>query len=109
MRELKLSVEKPGIDQNAGLLVLSFEYSRRESTMMSGSAAGKRLEVLIHLDPQVPPVLVGDPLYATYEGLIAATGAVAVPVPCLVSPALQVDGVWTTPPKVLEPVPSASR
>lgn len=26
-------------------------------------------------------VLVGDPLYATYEGIIAATGAVAVPVP----------------------------
>jgi arginine:pyruvate transaminase len=26
-------------------------------------------------------VLVGDPMYATYEGLIAATGAVAVPVP----------------------------
>ncbi|RUS60011.1 pyridoxal phosphate-dependent aminotransferase [Pseudorhodobacter sp. E13] len=28
-------------------------------------------------------VLVGDPMYATYEGLIAATGAVMVPVPLL--------------------------
>lgn len=28
-------------------------------------------------------VLIGDPMYATYEGLIAATGAVTVPVPLL--------------------------
>ncbi|CAN5791187.1 hypothetical protein BH09PSE5_BH09PSE5_40080 [soil metagenome] len=32
------------------------------ATMMSGSAAGKNLEALIHLDPEVPSTLVGDPL-----------------------------------------------
>lgn len=37
--------------------------------------------VLLTLTGPGDEVLVGDPLYATYEGLIAATGAVAVPVP----------------------------
>lgn len=37
--------------------------------------------VLLTLTNPGDEVLVGDPLYATYEGLIASTGAVAVPVP----------------------------
>lgn len=37
--------------------------------------------VLLTLTGPGDEVLVGDPLYATYEGLIASTGAVAVPVP----------------------------
>ena len=47
--------------------------------------------VLMAITESGAEVLVGDLMYATYEGLIAATGAVAVPVPlrwrrCLLLP-----------------------
>jgi arginine:pyruvate transaminase len=73
----------------AGLLAaLAAKYSRRSGRAILPSQIialpGTQTALYATLTALVGPgdeVLVGDPLYATYEGLIAATGATIVPVP----------------------------
>ena len=68
--------------------VLAARYSARSGRMISPEQAvcfpGTQTTLYAVLMALVGPgceVLVGDPMYATYEGLIAATGARTVPVP----------------------------
>ena len=73
----------------AGLLAaLSAKYSSRagravgrdQIIALPGTQTALFAVLMALLDPD-DEVLVGDPMYATYEGLIAATGATIVPVP----------------------------
>ncbi len=77
-----------GRGEPALLEALAARYSKRTgraiSTEQIACLPGTQTAlyaVLLTLTGPGDEVLVGDPLYATYEGLIAATGAVAVPVP----------------------------
>lgn len=77
-----------GQGEPALLAALAARYSRRSGrsitpaqvTALPGTqtALFATLQTLTNAKDEV---LVGDPLYATYEGIIAATGAVTVPVP----------------------------
>ncbi len=77
-----------GRGEPALLEALAARYSKRTgraiSTEQIACLPGTQTSlyaVLLTLTGPGDEVLVGDPLYATYEGLIAATGAIAVPVP----------------------------
>ena len=70
------------------LAALAARYSRRTGREITTSQIvclpGTQTALYATLMALVGPgdeVLVGDPMYATYEGVIAATGAVMVPVP----------------------------
>lgn len=73
----------------AGLLkALAARYSKRSGREISPQqitcfpgTQTSLYAVMMALVGEGDEVLVGDPMYATYEGIIAATGAVAVPVP----------------------------
>jgi arginine:pyruvate transaminase len=56
------------------------EISPQQITCFPGTQTSL-YAVMMALVGEGDEVLVGDPMYATYEGIIAATGAVAVPVP----------------------------
>jgi arginine:pyruvate transaminase len=56
------------------------EISPQQITCFPGTQTAL-YAVMLALVGEGDEVLVGDPMYATYEGVIAATGAVAVPVP----------------------------
>jgi arginine:pyruvate transaminase len=56
------------------------EISPQQITCLPGTQTAL-YAVMMALVGEGDEVLVGDPMYATYEGIIAATGAVAVPVP----------------------------
>lgn len=77
-----------GRGEPALLEALAARYSRRTGRQISTDQIAclpgtqtALYAVLLTLTGPGDEVLVGDPLYATYEGLIASTGAVAVPVP----------------------------
>lgn len=77
-----------GHGEQAMLRALAGRYSARRGRHFGAenvvSLPGTQTALFAALMTLVGPgdeVLVGDPMYATYEGLIAATGARAVPVP----------------------------
>ena len=79
-----------GRGEPALLRALADRYSRRRGRPISPKQImcfpGTQTTLYAVLMGLVGPgdeVLLGDPMYATYEGLIAATGAVMVPVPLL--------------------------
>ena len=77
-----------GRGEPALLAALAARYSARSGrTILPGQITAfpgtqtSLYAVMLALVGPGDEVLVGDPMYATYEGIIAATGAVAVPVP----------------------------
>jgi arginine:pyruvate transaminase len=77
-----------GRGEPALLDALAARYSRRAGRTIASSQfvclPGTQTALYACLMALVGPgdeVLIGDPMYATYEGVVAATGAVTVPVP----------------------------
>lgn len=77
-----------GRGEPALLAALAARYSRRTGRAITPSQIvclpGTQTALYATLQALVGPgdeVLIGDPMYATYEGVVAAAGAVVVPVP----------------------------